>query len=401
MSPSDLVAALDGDLILDLTARLVAIPSRNPPGEEAACARFVHDTLAGWGVEVEMVAEPEPTRPQVVARVRGTGGGPTFVLNAHLDTVPEGDPALWTRPPLKATREGDRLYGLGACDMKGSLASIMVMLKTLHAADAGMPGTLMAQFAMGEEMDEPGTRTLLAMGHTGDAAITMEPTDGRIGPGTRGACWHRVTLTGPRCHCGLTAPDAPDLAHVVRRFAERIERYHDTVSRKRHDLLAAPGCRITQLRLGETHNSTARTAEMTVDRRMLPAETVAGVGADLRKMLAEAIGGTAGVQGEVTFVDLNEATEIPRDAPLVEALARNIRAVGGSEPEIWGPPYGSDMRHFVVDAGMPCVNFGAGDFRVCHQPDEFVPISELISVARIAFATALDFVGRPAGAPSV
>lgn len=74
---------------------------------------------------------------------------------------------------------GDRLYGLGSCDMKGSLALIMLMLKTLHDSGARVPGTLMAQFPMGEKMDEPGT--LLAKGYVGDAAITMEPTDSRIG----------------------------------------------------------------------------------------------------------------------------------------------------------------------------------------------------------------------------
>jgi len=147
MTHSDLVSALDGDLILDLTARLVAIPTRNPPGEEARCAHFVHDTLRGWGIEAELVDEPDPARPQVVAWVRGTGHGPTFILNAHLDTVPEGDPALWTRPPFEATREGDRLYGLGTCDMKGSLASIMAMLKTLHDSGVRYPGTLTVRHA--------------------------------------------------------------------------------------------------------------------------------------------------------------------------------------------------------------------------------------------------------------
>lgn len=394
MDKSELVAALSGDLILELTARLVAIPTRNPPGEEARGARFIHDTLAGWGIEAELIREPDPERPQVVAWIRGSGRGPVFILNAHIDTVPEGDADLWTYPPFEGTRVGDRLYGRGSCDMKGSLASIMVMLKTLHESGARFPGTLMAQFPMGEETDEPGTKTLLALGYVGDAAITMEPTDGRIGPGTRGACWHRISLTGPACHCGLTVPDAPDLAHVVRRFAEAVEAYHREVSRRTHHLLASPGCRITRLSLGETHNSTARTAELIVDRRMLPDETVPAVAEDLRRMLETAISCAPGIAGTVDFLDLNEATETPLDSALVTCLGANIREIGGRAPEIWGPPYGSDMRNFVCDAGIPTVNFGAGDFRVCHQPDEFVPVADLIDAARIAFATAIDFISR-------
>lgn len=70
------------------------------------------------------------------------------------------------------------------------------------------------------------------------------------------------------------------------------------------------------------------------------------------------------------------------------------------EAEIWGPPYGSDMRNFVVDAGIPTVDFGAGDFHRCHQPDEFVPVDDLLAVARVVFSTAVDFLegdSLPAG----
>jgi succinyl-diaminopimelate desuccinylase len=400
MTKTDLLDTLTEDALVDLTSALVAIPTRNPPGEERACAEFIHRTLTDWGVEAELVLEPDPARPQVVAWYRGTGAGPTFILNAHIDTVPEGDPALWSYRPHEPKRVGDRLYGLGSCDMKGSLASIMLMLKALQESGARFPGTLMAQFPMGEETDEPGTKTLLAKGYVGDAAITMEPTDSRIGPGTRGACWHRITMTGPAAHCGLTAPDAPDLMHAVQRFAALVEDYHYEVSRREHHLLASPGCRITELRLGERHNATARGCEMLVDRRMLPDESVARVEADLRRMLEQTVGAMPQIGVDVDFVDLNEATETALDSALVQTLSDNIRSVGGMDPEVWGPPYGSDMRNFVVDAGIPTVNYGAGDFRVCHQPDEFVPIPDLLNVARIAFATALDFIAqeeRPEG----
>ena len=390
---SDILAALDAELILDLTKKLVAIPTVNPPGQEAACARFIHDTLTAWGIEVDLVPKPEPERPQVVAWVRGAGDGPVFILNAHMDTVPPGDEARWTKPPFEGSQEGDLLYGLGTCDMKGSLASIMAMLKALHDSDAGLPGTLMAHFPMGEETDEPGTKTLLAKGYTGDMAITMEPTDSQIGPGTRGACWYRVEVEGPSAHCGLSAADAPDVMHVVQRFMAEVEALHAEVCQQKHHLLDSPAARVTRATAGETHNSRARRAEMLVDRRMLPHESVEAVGEDLRERLARAIGGREGVRGEVTFVDLNEATETPLDSDLVQVLSRNIREVGQVEPRIWGPPYGSDMRNFVVDAGIPCVNYGAGDFRRCHQPDECVPLSDLVKVARITFGTVLDVIG--------
>ncbi len=390
MDKRDILKHLSEELILDLTAKLISIPTVNPPGQEGDCARFIHDTLTGWGIEAELVHAPEPERPQVVAWVRGSGAGPTFILNAHMDTVP-ADEARWTRPVFEATREGDLLYGLGSCDMKGSLASIMAMLKALHDSGVALPGTLMAQFPMGEETDEPGTKTLLARGYVGDMAITMEPTDGRIGPATRGACWYRVGIEGPSAHCGLSAAEAPDVMHVAQRFMAEVEALHDEVSGQTHHLLDSPAARVTQCHAGETHNSRARRAELLVDRRMLPHERVEAVGADLRARLRRAIGGREGISGTVEFVDLNEATETPLDSDLVRVLSDNIRDAG-AEPEVWGPPYGSDMRNFVVDRGIPCVNFGAGDFRRCHQPDECVPVSGLCHVARVTFGTVLDVI---------
>ncbi|RNF33219.1 M20 family metallopeptidase [Paracoccus methylarcula] len=386
---TDLIEALDEALIVDLTSRLVGIPSENPPGDEAACARFIHDTLRDWGVEAELVRKPYAERPQVVAWHRGRGNGPVFVLNGHMDTVP-ADPSLWRHPPHEAVIEDGRLYGLGSCDMKGSLANAMAILKALKESGIETNGTLMAQFVVGEETDEPGTRTLLQLGYTGDRAIVMEPTDGQIGPGTRGACWHRVTLTGPACHCGLTDADAPDLMRVLWRFAGEVEACHRRVSEQRHHLLASPGCRITRIRAGETHNSTARSAEMIIDRRMLPHESVDQVRRDLQEMLDGILSDEPGIGADIAFVDLNEATETPLDSPVVTGLQRNIREITGQEPRIWGPPYGCDMRNFVADAGIPTVNYGAGDFRRCHQPDEFVPIADLLQVGRVTFGVVLD-----------
>ena len=66
--------------------------------------------------------------------------------------------------------------------------------------------------------------------------------------------------------------------------------------------------------------------------------------------------------------------------------------MGGLEPKIWGPPYGSDVRNFIYDAAIPTVNFGAGDYRVCHQPNEFVIADDLYTCARIVLGAVIDLL---------
>lgn len=388
-----LLQSFPDELVLDLTARLVAIPTQNPPGREKPCAEFIFQTLRAWGIEAELVLEPDPERPQVVAWVRGTGSGPTLILNGHIDTVGEGDLEAWRHSPFEATREDNRLYGLGTSDMKGSLALGMVILKLLHDYGATLPGSVMLQAVMGEEMDEPGTLTLLRRGYTGDFAIVMEPTDTRIGPGTRGACWHKITLSGPSVHCGLAPSDAPDTMAFLSHFGVALADYHGRVGEKKHHLLASPACRITRVQAGRAHNSTAGDCEIIVDRRMLPHESYDQVTRELQAILDEVKCDVPGIDYSLEYLAGNEATETPLDSPLIGVLGRNFHDVLGRKPEIWGPPYGSDMRNFMVEAAIPAVNFGPGDFYVCHQPNEFVPIDDLLASGRVILGTVLDLVG--------
>jgi succinyl-diaminopimelate desuccinylase len=387
-----LIAAISEDLIVDLTAKLVAIPTPNPPGQEKALADFIVTTMQGWGIEVELVPYPDPERPQVVAWQRGRGAGPTLILNAHMDTVGVGERAQWQFPPFEVTRQGNRLYGRGSCDMKGSLAVALVILKTLHDAETRFPGTLMLQAPIGEEMDEPGTRTLLQKGYTGDYAIVLEPTGLRIGPASRGVSWFKIALTGPSMHCGLAAAEEPDVMASFARLATALTAYHQQVAAQQHPLSPSPSCRITQVAAGEAHNSLVGRCTITVDRRMIPGETVAQIEAELQQIIDDVLKNAPGISGQLTFVEWNEPVQAPLDSPLIAALRHNVATIGGREPEIWPVPYGCDVRNFIYDAGIPAVNFGAGDYRVCHQPNEFVPVDELLTCAQVVMGTAVDLL---------
>lgn len=392
MNKDSLIAAISEDLIVELTTKLVAIPTPNPPGQEKPVAEFLMATFQAWDIEAELVPYPDPERPQVVAWLRGTGDGPRLILNAHMDTVGEGDRAAWQFPPFQVTRQGNRLYGRGTCDMKGSLAIGMVVLKTLHDASAQFPGTLMLQAPMGEEMDEPGTRTLLQKGYIGDYAIVLEPTDLRIGPASRGVAWFKITLTGPSMHCGLADATAPDVMASFAQIAGAMMTYHHQIAAKQHPLSPSPSCRITQVKAGEAHNSLVGRCEFTVDRRMIPGETVEQVTAELQTILESTLASTPDITSELHFIEWNEPVQAPLDSPLIAALQDNLAAIAGIEPEIWPVPYGCDVRNFIYDADIPAVNFGAGDYRVCHQPDEFVTVDGLLACAKVVMGTAVDLL---------
>lgn len=250
----------------------------------------------------------------------------------------------------------------------------------------------MFQAVMGEELAEPGTRYLLTERKlVSDYAIVLEPTNLRIAPCTRGVAWHTVTIFGVPEHCGLV----DHYVNPVAKFAqvcEELQKYHDRIHAHTHPLLRKPACAVTQVKAGEKHNHIPATCEFVIDRRMLPGERTIGVAAELREILDGFAASDPDFRYEIQFLRDNEPAETPSDHPLVQAVRMSAREALGQEPEIWGPPYGSDMRNFVVDANIPAVNFGPGDFNVCHTPQEHVKLTELHDCARILMGAILDLL---------
>jgi succinyl-diaminopimelate desuccinylase len=110
--------------VVALAQELVRLDTVNPPGQEEAAARLAIDRLTAAGLSVDVV-ELAPGRPNVVARWPGDEDAPALCLTGHLDTVPFGQ-ASWSREPLGAEVDGDRLYGRGTSDMKGGVAALLV-----------------------------------------------------------------------------------------------------------------------------------------------------------------------------------------------------------------------------------------------------------------------------------
>jgi succinyl-diaminopimelate desuccinylase len=138
-----ITAAPDGDeaaRALELLKLLVEAESINPPGATAGPAEIARVALESAGIALEVVSA-DPLKPNLVAQLQN-GAGPHVVLNAHLDTVPPGDIAAWTKQPLHLTEEGERLYGLGAGNMKAAAAAMIMAVMRLDGARDRWRGTI-------------------------------------------------------------------------------------------------------------------------------------------------------------------------------------------------------------------------------------------------------------------
>src|SRR5918994_6214650 len=183
--------------VAELAAQLVAIESINPDvveggSGEMRLARFVAEWCERAGLETTLT-ELAASRANVVAVARGSGGGRSLMLNAHMDTVG----VAGMTDPFMPRLEGGRLYGRGAQDMKGSLAACM--LATADAARRGLRGDVTLTAVADEEFASIGTEAVAASLHA-DAAIVTEPTDLQLAVAHRGFVHLEVEVTGRAAH---------------------------------------------------------------------------------------------------------------------------------------------------------------------------------------------------------
>src|SRR2546421_10007803 len=226
----------------DLLRKLVAINSINPdlvadgPGE-GEIARFVAAWLSEAGLEV-ILDEPEAGRPNVVAIARGSGGGRSLLLNAHSDTVG----VAFMERPHEPVIEGDRLYGRGAYDMKGGLASIMVA--AARAKKLKLRGDVILTAVSDEEFASIGTSSIVKQYHA-DAAIVTEPTELDVCVAHKGFAWLEVETMGTAAHGSL-----PELGvDAIVKMAKVLNGLEELD----HTLHASPGHHL--LRSGSLHAS--------------------------------------------------------------------------------------------------------------------------------------------------
>ena len=207
------VEARRGDAVR-LLQELVRVPSVT--GEEGAVQEVIAGEFEKRGYAVERcvasaeqvssyqdhVGEPGnlEARPSIVAKRVGRGGGRSLLLNAHVDTVENGDPDTWTYGPLSGEVVGDRLYGRGSCDMKGGLATHIAALDVLDALGVELDGDVTVAATVGEEDGGVGALATVLDGHRADAALITEPTRLALVPAQGGALVFRLTIFGLSTH---------------------------------------------------------------------------------------------------------------------------------------------------------------------------------------------------------
>jgi succinyl-diaminopimelate desuccinylase len=404
------------DDLVALTRALIAFPTVNPPGEAyRPCAEYIGARLRRSGFEVAYVRgagapgdSDRYPRVNVIARRQGRAPGPTLHFNSHIDVVEAG--AGWTFDPFAGTVADGRVYGRGACDMKGGLAASIVAAETYAEIHPDFPGAIEISGTADEESGGfGGVAHLAKAGYFSpprvDHVIIPEPLNkDRICLGHRGVWWAEIETLGRNAHGSM--PFLGDSA--VRHMGAVLEAFERDLfpkldARRTSMPVVPPGARRSTLNINSFHGGQAEgfdglpspmvpcSCRMVIDRRFLIEEQPAEVRAEVAAVLDDLKRTRPNFDYRIR--DLMEVAPLmtSRDMPVVGAVAQGIRAVFGREPEYVISPGTYDQKHIARLGGLhDCIAYGPGILDLAHRADEYVGIDDMIeSAAVMAIATDL------------
>jgi succinyl-diaminopimelate desuccinylase len=398
--------------LIGLAQDLIRIPTLNPPGLHY---RDICDYLAarlmaqGWTVElIRATGAPgdSDTYPRwnMVARVESGRPGDCVHFNSHHDVVEVGHG--WTRDPFGGALEGDRIYGRGACDMKGGLAASVIAAEAFLAATPDWRGSIEISATADEESGGYGGVAYLAeRGYFAPEkvqhVIIPEPLHkDRICLGHRGVWWAEVETHGRIAHGSMPFLGDSAIRHMGA-VLEEIEHHLYPLLAKRTTAMPVvpPQARQSTLNINSIHGGEPEPPEgytglpapcvadrcrIILDRRFLIEEAVDEVKAELRAVLDRVQGRRPGFVYTIRDLFEVQPTQTSRDAPIVRSTAAAIERVLGQVADYVVSPGTYDQKHIDrIGRLKNCVAYGPGLLHLAHQPDEWVGVQDMADSAKV------------------
>jgi acetylornithine deacetylase len=370
----------------DLLVDLVCLPSVNPMNRalegpeiyEHQVTAYLEAYFRKLGVRWERQSIA-PLRENILAYTDLPGPRKTIILEAHQDTVAADN---MTVDPFAATIDGDKLYGRGACDIKGGMAAMLAAFARLaRERPAGAANILMA-CTVDEEHTFLGVQRLVRDPLRADMAVVAEPTQLQIVVAHKGVVrWHIDTL-GRACHSS-TPEQGRNAINSMASVLEVIREYAETLMTSKADpLLGLPTVSVGRIEGGSSVNTVPDHCRIEIDRRLVSGEDPGQASRQLTAYLRNKLGDDFPFEASDPWL-YAPALGPQLSGELVHRLERAIASLGRSH-QVIAVPFGTDAST-IAQAGIPAVVFGPGDISRAHTRDEWVSLSEVEEASEIFF----------------
>jgi len=395
--------------------KMIAIPSVT--GDEAKIQKFLADYLAGLGLKIDVwetsweelkkhpayrpVARGYEGRPNIVATLKGSGGGRSLLLNGHTDVIPVGGGEGWSDDPWSAKIKNGRIYGRGSADMKSGVASHIMAMECLLAAGVKTKGDVYINVVVDEEVSGHGTLDTVIRGYQADAGISGETSGLAVQPACIGRIWFEIEIHGKpagiqKRYEGISGIELGN--KIVKAVADLEAKRVATVTHPLYpNALDTLPCIIGSFSAGNYPSAFPANCLLKGSIGTVPGEDHEGVKKSLVEQVARAAAEDSWMKlhpPKVRFVGYDaEASEIARDHPIVATVCKNYKEITGREPEISGRQGAADTRFLNLYASTPTVIFGPGSTAVMHADDEYVSIDDYMTAIKVMALSICDWCG--------
>jgi acetylornithine deacetylase len=354
------------------------------PGE-AEISEHIAQFMRRIGLETKVI-EIKPGRMNVVGTIRGSGEGPTLLLNGHTDTV--GIEGMEIDPLNPVIKEG-QLYGRGSDDMKSGLVALLVCAESIIESGLKLKGDVIVAAVCDEEYTSIGTEALMNEIHA-DAAIITESTDLDIVVAHQGYAWIDVETRGVAAHGSLPEVGIDAIAKMGKVLV-RIERLQEQIKGRKHKLVGSPSIHASRIEGGREISTYPDQCRIQVERRTIPGETRGTIEDEMNTLLALIKKEDSEFKGSSSIFLFREPMEITQCEEICQILHKSALEVTGRKPKFIGSGSWMDTA-IITKHGVPVVSFGPiGEG--AHAAVENVDLDSVFDLTTILERTALNYCG--------
>lgn len=374
------------DEVVQLTQELIRIPShKDVENREKKVAEYIYNFCVENGLKVGY-QEVDGVRKNVIAYLNGEGTGKTLMFNGHMDTVPPYD---MTIDPYGGENKDGFIWGRGASDMKGPIASMLVAMLAIKRSAMKMKGNIIFTGVLGEEEQSEGAETLVKSDIKADGAIVGEPSNYEYAIGHRGLEWIEVKIKGRAAHGGVPHLGINAISKAAKFILRVEEELMPKLEGRNNEYMGPSVMNFGKIEGGNQPSTVADWCSIKIDRRYIPGEDVASVFKELQDIIDKLKEEDSEFDAELIRMENNFLTLdhlyliTPPEDPIVIATRDGIKEIIEEEPNITRRRGWTDAALLSNFGNIPTVITGPGDISYSHTKDERVPIKHLVDYVSI------------------
>ena len=394
---NELIKYIDEQRIIQIASDLMRFKSDNPSttdlenhSNETGIANYILDFFKSVGIEAYSQAAFF-NRVNVIACLKGVSklGVPSIAFNGHMDVVPAGDLSLWDHDPYDPWLKDGKLYGRGACDMKGSIACFMHVMELIKEHHIPHDEDIWFTAVIDEEKSNKGVNALLQSSFKADRCIVGEASSCEILIGHRGVLAFEIEIPGIACHAAMTATGQCRNAILdAIKVIKSIENVDIKLHEEKSEMLGFSQLNVTGFASGIKVNVIPDKAVLQIDGRTALGEKLE----DIQNLVASELDALKD-NGEILSYKIKPTTFCPSyELPLDSSFLRTAKSAAekiGIDPKV--SVFGATCEASLIAKSCPeVIIFGAGSLKQAHNSNEFVPVDELVKTAQFYLACLLE-----------